>query len=57
MHRVLLKTFDFRLSLSLSLSLSTSCEATNDPVRAVIECNDDVASVNAALCQVAHDGC
>jgi hypothetical protein len=24
-------------------------------VRAVIECNDDVASVNAALCQVAHD--
>jgi hypothetical protein len=42
---------------SLSLSLSTSCEATNNPVRAVIECSDDVASVNAALCQVAHDGC
>lgn len=31
------------------LSLSTSCEATNNPVRAVIECNDDVASVKAAL--------
>jgi hypothetical protein len=38
-------------------SLSTSCEATNNPVRAVIECNDDVASVNAALGQVVHNGC
>jgi hypothetical protein len=72
MHRVLLETFDFsRLRAELltgqkrdstkcvavSLSLSTSCQATNNPVRRVIECNDDVASVNAALCQVAHDGC
>jgi hypothetical protein len=38
-------------------SLSTSCEATDSPVRAGIECNDDVASVNAALGQVVHDGC
>jgi hypothetical protein len=70
MHRVLLKTFDFsRLRAELltgqkrdstkcvAVSLSTSCQATNNPVRAVIECNDDVASVNAPLCQVAHDGC
>jgi hypothetical protein len=38
-------------------SLSTSCEATDNPVRAAIECNDDVASVNVALGQVAHNGC
>jgi hypothetical protein len=38
-------------------SLSTSCEATDSPVRAAIECNDDVASVNAALGQVVHNGC
>jgi hypothetical protein len=38
-------------------SLSTSCEATDSHVRAGIECNDDVASVNAALGQVVHDGC
>jgi hypothetical protein len=38
-------------------SLSTYCEATDSPVRAAIECNDDVASVNAALGQVVHDGC
>jgi hypothetical protein len=42
------------LSLSLSLHILPSA---NNPVRRVIECNDDVASVNAALCQVAHDGC
>jgi hypothetical protein len=38
-------------------SLSTSCEATDNPVRAAIECNDDVASVNVALGQVVHNGC
>jgi hypothetical protein len=38
-------------------SLSTSCEATDNPVRAAIQCNDDVISVNAALGQVVHDGC
>jgi hypothetical protein len=38
-------------------SLSTSCEAIDSPVRAAIECNDDVASVNAALGQVVHNGC
>jgi hypothetical protein len=69
MHRALLKTFDFSRLRAKFLtgpkgdskkalpSLSISCEATNNPVRAVIECDDDVASVNAALCQVAHDGC
>jgi hypothetical protein len=36
-------------------SFSTPCEATGS--RAAIECNDDVASVNAALGQVVHDGC
>jgi hypothetical protein len=38
-------------------SLSTSREASDSPVRAAIECNDDVASVNAALGQVVHNGC
>jgi hypothetical protein len=38
-------------------SLSTSCEATDNPVRAAIECSDDVASVNVALGQVVHNGC
>jgi hypothetical protein len=38
-------------------SLSTSCEATDNPVRAAIECNGDVASVNAVLGQVVQDGC
>jgi hypothetical protein len=38
-------------------AFSTSCEATDSPVRAAIECNDDVASVNVALGQVVHNGC
>jgi hypothetical protein len=38
-------------------AFSTSCEATDSPVRAAIECNDDVASVNAARGQVVHDAC
>jgi hypothetical protein len=41
----------------VSPSLCTSCEAADNPVLAAIECNDDGASVNAALCQVAHDEC
>ena len=41
----------------MSPSLCTSCEAADNPVLAAIECNDDGASVNAALCQVAHDEC
>jgi hypothetical protein len=38
-------------------AFSTSCETTDSPVRAAIECNDDVASVNVALGQVVHNGC
>ena len=69
MHLALLKTLDFSwlrakfltgqkgdLTDALTL-LRISCGATNNPVRAAIECNDDGASVNAALCQVAHDEC
>jgi hypothetical protein len=41
----------------VSQSLCTSCEAADNPVLAAIECNDDGASVNATLCQVAHDEC
>jgi len=70
MHRAPLKTFNFsrlrarflsqdekEIRQNAFTSLSTSCEATDSPVRAAIECNDDVASVNAALGQVVHDGC
>jgi formiminotetrahydrofolate cyclodeaminase len=69
MHGALLKTLNFygcapessrdekEIRQDALQSLSTSCEATDNPVRAAIECNDDVASVNAALGQVVHDGC
>jgi hypothetical protein len=60
-HPVLLKTFNFlrlRAGIFAGLSsLSTSCEATDNPVRASIECNYDVASVNAVLGQAVQDGC
>jgi hypothetical protein len=46
-----------RDSTNALTSLSTSCEAADSPVRAAIECNDDVASVNVALGQVVHNGC
>jgi hypothetical protein len=69
MHRALLKTFDFlrlraaflagrkRESTYALPPFSTSCEATGSPVCADIECNDNVASVNAAPGQVVHDAC
>jgi hypothetical protein len=69
MHRALLKTFNFlrlrarilagrkRDSTKCATSLSTSCEATDNPVRAAIKCDDDVASVNPVLGQVVQDGC
>jgi hypothetical protein len=38
-------------------SFSTSCGAAGSAVCAAIECNGDVASVNAAFGQVVHDAC
>ena len=39
------------------MSQSLSSEAADNPVLAATECNDGGASVNATLCQVAHDEC